>query len=125
MEKKPTFPLLGNIEWRIVKTETEKINQVLTFISTENITELNELMYAGAKLDSEKIGASLKAHTHTHTHKKKKKKIKTWMGNSTGNANKKSTKTGKNDKPKEKRWNMLGQKEGSNARKNNNTTWGK
>ena len=31
-------------------TETNKINQVLTYISTNNITELNELIYAGAKL---------------------------------------------------------------------------
>ena len=33
------------------------------------------------------------------------------MGNSTGNVNKKFTKTGKNDKTEEKRWNILGQKE--------------
>ena len=36
--------------------ETNKINQVLPFISTNNITELNELIYAGAKLICEKIG---------------------------------------------------------------------
>ena len=45
-EKKTTLPSLRNIEWRTVKTETEKINQVLTYISTKNITELNELIYA-------------------------------------------------------------------------------
>ena len=39
-----------NIEWRIVKAETNKGNQVLTYISTNNITELNELIYAAAKL---------------------------------------------------------------------------
>ena len=44
------------------------------------------------------------------------------MENSTGSAGKKSTKTGKNDKTKEKRWNMLRQKEKSN--KNNNKTRG-
>ena len=32
------------------------MNQVLTYISTNNITELNELIYAGAKLVCEKIG---------------------------------------------------------------------
>ena len=37
-------------------TETEKINQVLTYASTNNITELNELIYVGAKLVYEKIG---------------------------------------------------------------------
>ena len=44
------------------------------------------------------------------------------MGNSTGNANKKSTKEDRNDKTKEKGWKMFGQKEKSNTRKNNNTT---
>ena len=51
---------LRNIEWRTVKTETNKINQVLPYISKNNITELNELIYAGAKLDSEKIGIASK-----------------------------------------------------------------
>ena len=37
------------------------------------------------------------------------------MGNSTGNANNKSTKTGKNEETKEKRWNMLGQNRKSNT----------
>ena len=46
------------------------------------------------------------------------------MGISTGNTDKKSKKTGKKDKTKEKQWNMLGQKEKSNPRKSNNTTWG-
>ena len=32
------------------------------------------------------------------------------MGNSTGNADKKAKKTDKNDKTKEKRWNMMEQK---------------
>ena len=54
--EKTILPLLRNIEWRIVKAETNKVNQVLTYISTNNITELNELIYAGAKLVCEKIG---------------------------------------------------------------------
>ena len=41
------------------------------------------------------------------------------MGNSIGNADKKAMKTGKNDKTKGKRWNILGQKGKSNTRKNN------
>ena len=48
-------------------TETEKTNQVLTYISTNNITELNELIYAGVKLVCEKIGIPSK-------NKKKKSK---------------------------------------------------
>ena len=47
--------------------ETNKINQVLPHIPTNNITELNELIYAGAKLACEKIGIPLKS-------KKKKSK---------------------------------------------------
>ena len=54
--EKITLPSFKNIEWRTTKTETNKINQVLTYISTNNITELNELIYAGAKLVCEKIG---------------------------------------------------------------------
>ena len=38
-----------------------KINQVLTHILIKHITKLNELIYAGAKLVSEKIGVLLKS----------------------------------------------------------------
>ena len=55
-----TLPSLRNIEWRIVKAETNKVNQVLTYISTNNKPELNELIYAGAKLVCEKIGVPSK-----------------------------------------------------------------
>ena len=53
------------MEWRIVKAETNKVNQVLTYISTNNITELNELIYAGAKLVCEKIGIPTKNTKNT------------------------------------------------------------
>ena len=98
--KKTTLPSQSNIECRLVKREVEKINQVLTYIWTKNIMELNELIYNGVELVCVKTGFPLKST----------KKIKTWMGNSTVNADKKSTKTDQNDKTKEKRWNMLGQK---------------
>ena len=48
------------MKWRTVKTETEN-NQVLTFISTNNITKLNKLIYAGAKLVCGKIGITSKS----------------------------------------------------------------
>ena len=99
--EKTTLPSLRNIEWRKLKIETEKINQILLHIPTNNITEVNELIYAGAKLVCEKIGIPPKKH---------EQKVKTKMGNSTGNANKKPTKTGQNDKTKERRWNMREQK---------------
>ena len=54
--EKTTLPSLRNIEWRIVKAETNKVNQVQTYIPTNNITDLNELIYAGAKLVCKNIG---------------------------------------------------------------------
>ena len=74
---KTTLPSLRNIEWKTVETETEKMNQELNYISTNNITELDELIYVGTKRIREKIGIPSKST---------KKKIKTRMGNSTGNA---------------------------------------
>ena len=59
--EKTTLPSLRNIEGRIVKAETNKVNQVLTYISTNNTTELDELIYAGAKLVYEKIGITSKS----------------------------------------------------------------
>ena len=53
--EKTTLPSLRNIEWRTLKIETNKINQILLYIPTNYITELNELIYAGAKLVFEKI----------------------------------------------------------------------
>ena len=50
------------------------------------------------------------------------RKIKTKTGISTGNADKKSTKTGRNDKTKERRWNMWEQKGKGNTSKNKSTT---
>ena len=59
--EKITSPSLRNIEWRIVRSETNKANQVLTYISTNNTTEFNEIIYAGAKLVCEKIGTPSKS----------------------------------------------------------------
>ena len=51
-----------NIEWRTVKTEPIKINQVLPYISKNNITELNKQIYAGVILVCEKTSFSSKKH---------------------------------------------------------------
>ena len=59
--EKTNEPSLRNIEWRTFKTETNKINQMLPYISTNNITELNVPIYAGAKLVCEKIGIPTKS----------------------------------------------------------------
>ena len=77
-EKKTGLPSLRNQDWRTIKTKTEKINKLLTHISTNYITELNELISAGAKLVCDKNQCSPKEH---------EQKLKTWMGNSTGNDN--------------------------------------
>ena len=58
---KTTLPSLANIEWKTLKTETNKINHMLPYISTNNIAELNDLIYAGAKLACEKIGVPEKS----------------------------------------------------------------
>ena len=58
---KTTLTSLRNIEWRRLKTETNKINQIIPYISTNNITDLNDLIYAGAELVCEKIGVPSKS----------------------------------------------------------------
>ena len=59
--EKTTLPSLRNIEWRRPKIETNKINQVLPYISSNNIIELNELIYTGTKLVCEEIGIPSKS----------------------------------------------------------------
>ena len=59
--EKTILPSLRNIVWRTLKIETNKINQILPNIPTNNITELNELIYAGTTLVCEKIGIPSKS----------------------------------------------------------------
>ena len=59
-EKKTTLPSLRNQDGRTVKAETEKVNDLLTNILTNDITELNNLICAGSKLVYNKIGIPLK-----------------------------------------------------------------
>ena len=40
-EKNTTIVSLRNQDWKSVKAETEKIGELLTYISTNNIIELN------------------------------------------------------------------------------------
>ena len=96
-------------EWRTLKTETNRINQTLPYISTNNITELNELIYAGVKLECEKIGIPSKSTKKPGGKFDWKRRLK------------KSTKTGLNRKTKIS-WNMWEQNGKDNTRKNNNTT---
>ena len=59
--EKTILPSLRNIEWKTLKIETNKINHILTYITTNNITELNKLIYVGAKLVCENIGTPSKS----------------------------------------------------------------
>ena len=54
--EKTILPSLRNIEWKTLKTETNKINHILPYIPTNN-----ELIYAGAKLVCENIGIPSKS----------------------------------------------------------------
>ena len=51
-EKKTTLPSLSNLDRKKVKVETEKVNKILLNIPKSNITELNGIIYAGAKLEN-------------------------------------------------------------------------
>ena len=59
--EKTILPSLRNIEWKTLKIERNKINHILPCIPTNNITELNELIYAGGKLVCENIGIPSKS----------------------------------------------------------------
>ena len=48
-EKKSTLLSLRNQDWMTVKSETEKVNNWLINILTNDIMELNDLLYEGAK----------------------------------------------------------------------------
>ena len=63
--EKTILPSIRNIEWKRIKTETNKINHILPYIPTNNLTELNELIYAGAKLVCENIGIPPKARRNS------------------------------------------------------------
>ena len=73
-EKKTTLLSHRNQDWKTVKAETEKVNDLLRNIPTNNITELNELIYAGAIVVCEKIGVPLK-----NTNRKSKPEWEFWL----------------------------------------------
>ena len=49
-ENKATLPSLRNQDGNTIKAETAKMNKLFTHTSTDNITQLNALIYVGAKL---------------------------------------------------------------------------
>ena len=44
-KKKTRLPSLRNIDWKRVKAETEKLNDLLTHISIKDIMKLNVLIH--------------------------------------------------------------------------------
>ena len=52
-----TLPSLRNQESKKIKVDTKNMNKLLKHIPGGNITELKELIYAGTKLFSDKIGS--------------------------------------------------------------------
>ena len=57
-EGKSTLLSQKNQDWKNVKVESKKVNKLLKHIPSDYINELNELIYAGAKLVNDKIGTS-------------------------------------------------------------------
>ena len=55
-EKKTTLPSLKNQDWKTINAESEEISELLTRISTNNITEFNKRIYVGGKLVCDSIG---------------------------------------------------------------------
>ena len=112
--EKTNLPSLRNIEWKTLKIETNKINHILPYIPTSNITELNELIYAGAKLVYEKFGIYWKGPK-----KQSKPGWKIRLGTQITKLRKQARMI-----KRERRWNKREQKGTSDTRKNNSTTWG-
>ena len=52
-KKNTTLPSVRNQDWKTIKTEFEKINELSTHISTNNISKLNEIIYVEVKLDGD------------------------------------------------------------------------
>ena len=86
--EKTILQSLRDIEWKTLKIETNKINHIQPYIPTDNIN--------GAKWTN--LGRyKISLWENWDPLKKQEETVKTGMGNSTGNANKKNMKTSQND----------------------------
>ena len=59
------LPSLKECNSRLLKENTKEINQILSTINTNNITETNALMYTGAKLVIELMGKKIEINNAT------------------------------------------------------------
>ena len=55
-DKKESIPSLKKVNFKKLKEEIDLVNGVIENITTENITEVNHLMYAGANVVAERLG---------------------------------------------------------------------
>ena len=60
------LPSLKECNSRLLKEKTKEIDQILSNINTNNITETNALIYAGAKLVTELMGKKTETSNATH-----------------------------------------------------------
>ena len=58
-ERKVLLPL-RNQDWKKVKLVTEEVNKLHKLISTDDITEVNNLIYAGVKIIIVKLGIQIR-----------------------------------------------------------------
>ena len=64
------LPSLKTSDKRIVQTETSKVNNVVQYITTSNITDCNSLLYSVALVVSERLGKIRKGKGKTTSKKK-------------------------------------------------------
>ena len=108
-EMKTTLPSLRNQDWITVKSETKKVNELLTNIPTNAITELNDLIYAGNKISLWKNRRPLEDH---------RRKVEIGVGTQTWIIDIMTTTTGKNTKTEH--WESFGRNWKSTATRTKN-----
>ena len=66
------LPSLKECNSRLLKEKTKEVDQVLSTINTNNITETNALIYAGARLVTELMGKKIKKNSNQTPNQRKK-----------------------------------------------------
>ncbi|XP_063956544.1 uncharacterized protein LOC135154347 [Lytechinus pictus] len=64
--ERPTPPNLKRIPREKLLIETQKVNDVMKFISSDSIEDTNDLIYAGAVLVTERLGVRKQENTRKH-----------------------------------------------------------
>ena len=111
VNKEGKLPFFRIQDWKKVKVETEKVNKLIPHIPTINITELNKLLYAGAKLADDEIGVPAE------------QKCKTWMEYKARRTGKEIATAIEDAKERKKRTIRLVKSPNERVDKSDNTTW--